>query len=59
MLDKLKDLFSGAKIQCVSAVVKAIADLAGFLDQQFQGDKDKFNEAIDHLKDILEQHKKV
>ena len=59
MLDKLLSLFHINPMQSVTAIVKAVGDVAGFLEQHFGADKEKFNGAIDNIKEILDQHKKV
>ena len=58
MLDELKDLFPTNGIQCATAMLKAVADLSGFLEQQLQGDVTKINAAVDAVKGILDQYKK-
>ena len=58
MLDELKALFPTNGIQCATAMLKAVADLSGFLEQQLQGDATNINAAIDILKVLLEQYKK-
>ena len=58
MLDELKALFPTNGIQCATAMLKAVADLSGFLEQQLQGDATKINSAIDAVKGVLDQYKK-
>jgi hypothetical protein len=58
MLDNFRALFNANGIQCTTAVMKTIGDLIGFLEQQFQGDTAKVNEGIDHIKNIIDSHKK-
>ena len=58
MLDNLKSLFATNSMTCLTAVLKAVADLVGFLEQQMQNDPAKVNDAIEQIKAVLDSHKK-
>jgi hypothetical protein len=58
MLDELRALFAQNSMQCLTAVLKSVADLVGFLEQQAQGDPAKLNDAIESIKTVLDSYKK-
>jgi hypothetical protein len=58
MLDKLASLFPEQPMQNVSQVLASVSNFISFLEQKFQGDAAKVNEAIDHIKDLFDSHKK-
>lgn len=58
MLDKLSSLFGDNHIQTVTQILGNCQNFVNFLEQRVNGDAAKLNEAIDHLKTILDGHKK-
>ena len=58
MLNKLMDLFDDNKILTVTQILGNCQNFIHFLDQKLEGDEEKINAAIDHLKAILDSHKK-
>lgn len=57
MLDELKNLFQNNGIQAVTELLKVAGQIASFLEAQLQ-DHEKVNAAIDHVKALLDGHKK-
>lgn len=57
MLDSLKALFSEDSHLNLLQVLNASQQLVSFLEQKLN-DKEKVNAALDHLKSILDGHKK-
>ena len=57
MLDELKNLFPANGLQVVTELLKVCQQTVAFVEQHLQ-DKEKVNEAIDHIKALLDCHKK-
>lgn len=58
MFDKLASLFSENKAQNLAEVLGAITNFIKFIEQKSGNDIPKFNEIIDQIKELFEQHKK-
>lgn len=59
MLDKLASLFPNEPIQNVMHLLNTVYQVAQFVEQKVEGDAPKFNEVLEQLKNIIEQHKKA
>lgn len=57
MLDSFKSLFSDDAHLSLLQVLNATQQIVSFLEQKLE-DKDKLNASLDHLKSILDGHKK-
>ena len=58
MLDQLKALFSANGVQKVGEVIQGVSAFVKFLETELQGEVPKVNEAIEHVKALLDTHKK-
>lgn len=58
MLDKLKDCFENNKQQNLLGVMQTVANIAAGVEQALGANKDKFNDVLDIIKALLDEHKK-
>lgn len=58
MLDKLAELFHDKPVQTVSQILNSVNNFVQFVEEKAEGNQEKINQAIDHIKNIFDSHKK-
>lgn len=58
MVKEFKDFFSNGSMTSASQLIQTVNQIVAYLEQIYKDDAPQFNAAIEHLKEMLDQHKK-